>query len=116
MKGLLSKCAFVVAVVVIASLQALNPPSPPQNFWGNIKHEKHLKVTKILSWHKSQDPNVVGYKLYRNGVMIANIPHGAVPKFADQGRRQESKDTYTIFAYDRAGVKSKTLTVVIPLV
>ena len=58
---------------------------------------------------------MIGYKLFRNGVMVANIPQSGHPKFEDHGRTQGMQDTYTIFAYDRTGAKSKTLTVVIPL-
>ncbi len=52
-------------------------PLPPSNFIGVIKKNKFLNKTKCVleaSWNASPSTNVVLYRIYKNGVIVAEIP------------------------------------------
>lgn len=86
-------------------------PSPPTNFSGKLIKEEfatHTDYIIRLTWTPSTDPNVIGYKLFRNGVLIATIP-GSGP-FKYEECKKHKKDTYTLIAFDAQGFESIPVT------
>lgn len=86
-------------------------PSPPTNFIEKLIKEEfatHTDYIIRLTWIPSSDPNVIGYKLFRNGVLIATIPASGPFKFDDC--RKNKKDTYTLIAFDAEGFESIPVT------
>lgn len=89
-------------------------PSSPTNFRGKvIKDEFLLETTYIirLTWTPSSDPNVIGYRLFRNGVLIATIPGGGPFKFEECKRHKTN--TYTLIAFDAEGFESIPITITV---
>lgn len=52
------------------------PPLPPSSFIGVIKKNKFLNKTECIlkaQWNASTSENVISYRIYRNGALIATI-------------------------------------------
>jgi endoglucanase len=88
------------------------PPTAPNNFHSISKDKTTTAIT--LAWNASSDkggPGVAGYRLYRNGVLIAS-PQNL--QYADSNLKASTTYTYTLRAYDHAGnlsASSRTLAV-----
>lgn len=86
-------------------------PSAPTNFSGKLVKEEfatHTDFIIILTWTPSSDPNVIGYKLFRNGVLIAIIPGSGPFSYVDC--KKHKNDTYTLIAFDAQGLESTPVT------
>jgi chitodextrinase len=81
------------------------PPSVPTGLASPSK----TNTSVTLSWNASTDTGgsgLAGYKLYRNGTQIANIPVGGGLTYTDTGRTASTSYSYTIAAYDNAANNS----------
>lgn len=83
----------------------------------------------LLTWDPSSDPFILGYDVYRNGILIATVPSLKEPfyvngelvailpavqvglEYADHNRRKRVKDVYTIVAFNAYGFTSAPITV-----
>lgn len=103
-------------VVQASSCNHLFVPAPPSNFVGRVIENRFLTQTEIvhrLTWTPSQDPNVVGYHLYRNSKLIATIPARGPFVFDDRNRCKKTLDVYVLRSFDARGVESEPLTVIL---
>lgn len=89
-------------------------PTPPSNLVGKvIKNEFLTQTDRIhrLTWTPSTDPDIVVYRIFRNGVLIATIPASGPFVFNDHHRSKDVKDVYILTAVNSAGLESSTLSV-----
>ncbi len=117
---------FGYAVVVLSSTQIAGPDgsikgtegtffglAPPRNFGGETLLNKFLTQTdriNHLTWSASLDPTVKGYHIYRKGKRIATVSaHG--PFVYNDHNRKKHPYTYSIRAFNAAGVESIPLTI-----
>lgn len=76
----------------------------------------HTNRINRISWIPSTDPLISGYRLFRNGQLIATIPLSG-PFVYDDGRRNRHEvDTYTIYTFNYLGTTSliEQVTVTVP--
>lgn len=83
--------------------------SAPTNFTAN----ETSNTTISLAWGPSEGLYVDGYKILRDGVQIADVP--AVPQafsgsYGDTGLTRNTTYVYVIYAYNRFGGESPTVT------
>ena len=77
-----------------------HPPAPPLQLAVQVDHrDAHL------SWHAGAEPDLAGYRLYRDGVRITPAPVSG-SSYVDAGLT-EGVYTYTVTAVDRAGLESQ---------
>lgn len=101
--------------VVLPGGSALLNPTTPQNFFA-----AGISPTKVfLKWSPSVSPTapaqtqktISSYRIYRDGAQIATIntaTSGAL-RFEDSGRTPNTTYTYTVAAFDSAGVRSPSI-------
>ena len=74
------------------------PPTTPANLTASAASSSQIN----LSWSASTDNvGVAGYKLYRNGGLIATLTSGTT--YQDSGLASAKSYSYTVAAYDAAG-------------
>lgn len=91
-------------------------PLPPSNFRGEVIENKFLTFDEFdnhLTWDPSPDPIVLGYRLFRNGKLIAIIGASGPFHFDDFKAPRRKKVTYTLVAFNTAGQQSIPLTVIL---
>lgn len=96
---------------------APSTPLPPSDFRGKtVKNKFATQIEYIhhLKWVPSPDPTVVGYKLFRNGHLIAVIPAEGPFKFHDHNRKKRKRDLYVLQSFNANGLLSIPLTVTLP--
>lgn len=88
---------------------------PPTNLRGKQKKEDFAVIYQYfnqLKWIKSTSPTVVGYNIYRNGILIAVL--GANKHcFRDNDINEDQTNVYSVTAFDANGVESVASTVTI---
>lgn len=90
-------------------------PLPPSNLQGEVLKVKFLDQTEYvhrLTWQPSPDPTVVGYRVYRNGVLIAQL-NAAQLSYEDHNRRKYRRETYYVVSFNEAGIESSPIAVII---
>lgn len=100
----------------VSHLLSINP-AQPRHFKGKLIENEFATQTEYvhrLTWTPSSDPNVVGYKLFRNGKFIARIPARGPFKYDDHNRSKHEKDVYTLIAFDNNGLESNPATTTVP--
>lgn len=84
-------------------------PLPPINFVGVVKNDKYLNKKHLIlesSWGPSASPNVVFYRIYHNGVVVAEVPAESPLIFVTCLRSRREKVQYTITAVNSVGLES----------
>jgi hypothetical protein len=82
---------------------AKHPPNAPTELKAEV-----ISATEIqLKWKDVN--NEQGFKLYRDGVEIADLPKNS-RKYLDSGLKPATTYTYEIQAYNQAGISTKTKT------
>jgi hypothetical protein len=66
-----------------------------------------------LNWTASTDPNLAGYLIFRNGVLITSLDASAT-NFRDDNRTQNGSVVYGVAAIDSQGSQSRIATVNFP--
>jgi len=80
------------------------PPTPPAGLTAAFDSANGANPAIKLSWNASTDNGVVrGYKVYRDGVYLANT---TVTSYSDTGLSASTQYCYTVSAYDAAGNES----------
>lgn len=64
----------------------------------------------VLSWTASTGLYVDGYRIFRNGVEIANVPVQFAGTYGDSALTPETMYTYQIYAYNRFEGQSPSAT------
>ena len=67
----------------------------------------------LLTWDSSTDPNLVGYAIYRNNVLLAFVESSAL-EFIDNNQKQNGSVTYGVSATDNSGRESLPIYVSFP--
>lgn len=69
----------------------------------------------ILSWDASTDPDLNGYSIYRNNILIAFVHESTMPlQYIDNNREQNGIVTYGVSATDTSGIESAVISVTFP--
>lgn len=87
-------------------------PLPPSHFKAkSIKNEflTQTTYTHFLKWKPSSDITVVGYKLFRNGKLIATVGATGPFKYIDPHRPKKRGDIYTLVSFNAAGIESQPI-------
>ncbi|MBS0621182.1 MAG: hypothetical protein JSS61_06980 [Verrucomicrobia bacterium] len=90
--------------------------SPISNLQGSQTQNNYGVVTEIdtnLSWTGSLDPRVVGYRIFRDGVLINSVD-ASTTTYVDNNRISGVSNTYGIGARDVTGFESTTVYITIP--
>ncbi|HZX13309.1 MAG TPA: hypothetical protein VFF49_02805, partial [Thermodesulfobacteriota bacterium] len=66
-----------------------------------------------LTWAASADPNLVGYAIYRNNVLLTFV-FADVLQFIDNNQKQNGPVTYGVSTVDNAGTESAIIYVSFP--
>lgn len=92
-------------------------PLPPSEFLASAIKNKFLSQTDYihrLTWQASLDPSIIYYQLYRNGVLLAQIPaNGFFYQYDDHKRKRKEVDIYTLIGITATGLMSLPVTAVI---
>lgn len=83
---------------------------PPSNFQGKATKNVFLSQTDYinqLSWTPNLDPGVIGYKIFRDGSLIAIIPASGPFVYDDHNRTKNEKYIYTIVSTNASGSDSQ---------
>ncbi|MGL5626943.1 MAG: PKD domain-containing protein [Candidatus Rhabdochlamydia sp.] len=92
--------------------------SPPTHFKGKRLKNKfvaQLEYFNSLSWEPpNNNPDVVEYRLRRNGQVIAEIPADSPLIFKDHNRKKNEVDVYTLVAVYSLGVESLPVELILP--
>jgi hypothetical protein len=85
--------------------------APPSNFTV-VQHSNDYGVLtelyNLLSWQASPTANVLGYRIFRNGILIRDVGLD-VTSYQDQNRTADETVTYSIIAYDDIGFQSDSV-------
>lgn len=82
------------------------PPTPPLQLTGAVVKNKFLSQTEYihrLNWLPSSDPTVIGYHVYRNGILVAVVPANGPFFFVDHNRYPHIADVYQVTAFNSSG-------------
>lgn len=96
-----------------AQLVDIGPTTP--FFEGRAIKNKFLTQTDLtnkLTWD-SNDPSIVGYLLYRNGVLLKTFTGNKEFEFIDHNRRKGETDVYTLIAFNAGGAQSQPVTIIL---
>lgn len=108
------------ATVAFTTITPPTPPAgnallPPSDFRGVVTTNEFAtqkEYTNILTWAPSPDATVVGYKIFLEGNLIAEV--GALGPYVLTFRdSNEGPNTYTIVAFNSSGVESDALFVIL---
>lgn len=91
-------------------------PTAPTNFRGKVIKNRFATQTDVidnLKWSASSDPSVTGYRLFRDGVLIATIPATGPFKYNDHNRRPGVTYTYQLVAFNAGNQESAPVVVVL---
>ncbi len=88
------------AVVAAGITVDLTPPAAPINLVATVVNDQDAQ----LDWTASPEPDLAGYRVYRDGVQIT--PSLVVPNTYLDPALQEGPHTYTVTALDLAGNES----------
>lgn len=83
-------------------------PTPPKRVIVVVSYKKEGKKTirtHTVKWRESADPNVVTYRIYRDGKKIAEVSAEASFYYRDKGRSNKDKK-YEVTAVNRFGQES----------
>jgi len=96
---------------------AVTAPAPPTNLRGSVFKNRHSsQADRIvqLRWDPSPDPSVVGYNIYRDSKLIANVPLASSSGYDDHMRRKWVSHVYLVVSVNAAGIESPYITVTLP--
>lgn len=102
--------------IILASTGSRNLILPPSGLAVTQQTNNFGVFTEYqntLSWTASTDPNVAGYLIFRNGVLIQEVD-ASVLQIVDHNRVQNGSLTYGVSAVDAQGSQSKIISVNYP--
>lgn len=98
----------------VTFLRALSGPNPPRNFIARKVKNKCGEFFTELAWLPSTSNNIVGYLLFRNDVLIANIPAEGPFFFLDKHcSKEHGRIIYLLQAVNNNGLTSSYVFVVV---
>ena len=100
------------AGIIQASTSPLIPPSLTGEQCVNW-FPTQSELVNILRWTASPSPDIVSYRIYRNGVLIATVPSTQL-MYEDHNRIPGESTTYGVSAVNSCGAESAQATVTIP--
>lgn len=87
------------------------------NLTGKVIRNKFLtQIDYIheLKWDPSPSPPVIGYRIFRNGQLIATVGTRGPLVYLDYNRKKNVADIYQIVAFTALGIESTSLFVKVP--
>jgi hypothetical protein len=101
---------------VVAMTGVKNLVSPPSNLHvlqtGN-NFGVFTDFTNTVSWQASPDPSVVGYEIFRNGILIGGVDANTL-QFQDHNQIQHGALMYSVTAINNDQSQSRSVTVNFP--
>jgi hypothetical protein len=91
----------------------VSPPSALSVTQSNNNHGIFTEYYNTFSWTASTDSDVIGYLVYRNGVLIDQVA-ASVTSIVDDNRVQSGALTYGVSAINSDGLRSKIVYVNYP--
>lgn len=91
----------------------IDPPLPPRYFKGRIVKNKFLNRTEIVhvfTWKASDDPSVVGYRIYQGKKLVGTVSRGSLT-FELHNRKRRRQYHYFIVSVNAAGNESSPVEV-----
>lgn len=91
--------------------------SPPRHLRGKVVKNEFLTQTEyahVITWRASSDPDVIGYQLSRNGIVIATVDATGPFRVVDHNRPKNQRDVYTLFGFDANGFRTEILEITLP--
>ncbi|MDA8018227.1 MAG: choice-of-anchor A family protein [Thermoanaerobaculia bacterium] len=101
LRVLAQDAAANVAEVRIGVTIDTQPPSPPVGLTTTVESETNVR----LEWQSNTEPDVVGYHVWRDGVLQTSEPVSSTT-YVDAALT-DALYTYTVTAVDRAGLESE---------
>lgn len=98
------------------ALGSVPPMLPPSNLSAVQSQNNFGIVTEYfntLTWTASQDPNLAGYVVFRNGVQAAILDPNTT-QFVDHNRNPSQSDTYSVAAFGTGSEQSALITITFP--
>lgn len=89
---------------------------PPSNLVG-VQNQNNFGIFteyyNTLTWSASLDPDLAGYAIFRNGLLLATLDPSTL-QYVDQNRNPAQSDTYSVAAFGSATEQSSLITVTVP--
>ncbi len=76
----------------------IGPPSSVSATQSNINYGVYDDFINTITWSASTDPNVIQYNVYRNGVIVAELPASTL-QFVDHNQVQSGHVTYGVAGF-----------------
>ena len=112
-----SSMAVVVSSATTTVDLSLTPQAlSPATITGTVKNNKFLSQTDrihALSWSASPGLCVIGYNVFRNGVLIAFVPSAGKLQYLDHDRGNKT-DVYSIQTVNSFGLVSTPVIITVP--
>ncbi len=89
--------------------------TPPSWLSGNQKLNNFALMNELfntLNWQANSNPNVTGFYLYRNNVLIAELPPTST-QYQDHNRPSGISTTYTLKSFDSSGDTSAPISITV---
>jgi len=102
-----------LVVAATGSKTVVLPPSSLSVVQSTHNFGVFTEYYNTLSWHASTDPNVVGYLIFRNGILIGQVGASTL-QILDDNRVQSGTETYGVAAIDAQGTQSRVVTINFP--
>jgi len=90
----------------IVAIVTVQPTEPPTNFHGEIQYNQFLtqeEIIHLLSWNASDDPNVIGYKIFQDNKLIKTMDNRNADKLNLYNRMKNKVYHYEIVAFTASG-------------
>lgn len=98
-----------IFIQIIPPIPPVKRPLPPRNFVGTIKKNQFLTQTTTFlnaTWKKSHSPNVVLYRIYRNGKIVKEITSNSPLRFETLLNPKDLFTNYKVAAVDSDDLES----------
>src|SRR6195952_3919127 len=93
-----------VAVKILTNTAAPIPPVAPPS--GSVSFRVFSSSRIDLVWGSSVSPDVSGYRVLRNGLVVGEVDLPNTPRFSDNGLPASTSYSYSIQTVDSAGIVS----------
>lgn len=91
-------------------------PLPPSNFVGVVVKNKFLNESGLFlkaTWKASPTPNVVSYRIYKNGTLVQTVYRHSFLEFVRRLHSKSEAKAFSISAVNSEGVESEKINITI---
>lgn len=111
--ALLNTIQTVDFLHTLAFFVPIPPPQPPAFIKGKQEKNKFLTQTQFFNkiiWTRSPSKGIIAYRIYRNGVLIAEVSSSFF--YVDPGQKNQAVE-YSVTSVNSNGLESTPITIVI---